>query len=219
MPAAMRLALVNPNTSTATTELMLAIARDAAPPDVEIGGFTAPYGVPLITDSATLSLAAEAVASTADSLRPYDGVIVAAFGDPGRSALVERLDCPVIGIAEASMAEAQVRSRGRFSVVTTTPGLKADICALAANYGYGEDLISVRITPGDPALLMADPAVLEQALAAAIEDAVREDRTRATIIGGGPLAKAARRLAPLFRIPVIEPIPVAVTTLCRQLRS
>ena len=31
-----------------------------------------------------------------------DGVIVSAFGDPGRKALAERLEIPVVGIGEAA---------------------------------------------------------------------------------------------------------------------
>ena len=39
---------------------------------------------------------------------------------------------------------------------------------------------------------MADPVALEQALLRACEAAVREDGAQAIVIGGGPLAVAAR---------------------------
>ena len=186
-----RLLLVNPNTSTATTDAMLAIARDAAPGGVVVEGATARSGVPLITTEAALAAAAAAVL---DVPRPagLDGIIIAAFGDPGLDALRRTQGVPVTGIAEAAMAEAA--RHGRFVVVTTTPGLAASIARLAGRYGHGAAFAGVRLTPGDPSGLMADPARLLTALAAACGDAMRCDGASAVVIGGGPLATAARAL-------------------------
>lgn len=203
----MRLLLINPNTSVATTEAMLAIARGAAPDGVTIEGATARLGTPLITDEAALAVAAEAVL---DLPRPggLDGTIVAAFGDPGLDALRRSLTTPVTGIAEAGMAEA-VR-HGRFVVVTTTPALAGSIAKLADHYGHSETFVGVRLTLGDAAELMADPARLLAALAAACSEAIREHGASAIVIGGGPLATAARALRQKVAVPVIEPIPAAV---------
>ena len=203
----MRLLLINPNTSAATTDAMLAIARGAAPDGVTIEGATARFGVPLITDEAALSVAAEAVL---DVPRPgsLDGIIVAAFGDPGLGTLRRSLAIPVTGIAEAGMAEAA--RHGRFVVVTTTPALAGSIARIAACYGYGGTFAGVRVTPGDAAELMADPGRLLAALAAACSEAIREDSASAIVIGGGPLARAAHALRQSITIPVIEPIPAAV---------
>ncbi|WP_204275490.1 hypothetical protein, partial [Enterobacter hormaechei] len=56
----MRLLLINPNTNAATTEAMVAIARGSMT-RIAIDGMTAPFGVPLITNAAELTTAAEAV--------------------------------------------------------------------------------------------------------------------------------------------------------------
>jgi Asp/Glu/hydantoin racemase len=92
----MRLLLVNPNTSAGTTAAMLAIAREAAPPGVLIEAATAPFGEPLITDETALAIAAEAVEAlvTGERVAGLDGVIVAAFGDPGLALLKARLPVP-----------------------------------------------------------------------------------------------------------------------------
>ncbi len=120
-PRPLRLLVVNPNTSQATTDAMVAIARAAAPEGVEIDGMTAPRGSPLITDPEALAIAAEVVAGMAPAIRAYapDGVIVAAFGDPGLPALRGALSMPVVGIGEASIAAAA--RHGAFAVITTTP--------------------------------------------------------------------------------------------------
>lgn len=201
-----RLLLVNPNTSVATTDAMLAVARNAASDGVVIEGATARFGEPLITDEAALAVAADAVLDVPRS-PGLDGIIVAAFGDPGLDALRRSQPVPVTGIAEAAMAEAA--RHGRFVVVTTTPALAGPIARLADHYGHGATFAGVRLTPGDPAAAMADPARLLTALAAACMDAVR-DGASAIVIGGGPLAVAARALSQEMAVPIIEPIPAAV---------
>ncbi len=48
------------------------------------------------------------------------------------------------------------------------------------------------------------------ALAGAIEVCIVQDGAEAVIIGGGPLGEAARKLQPMFTVPIIAPIPSAV---------
>jgi len=216
------LILVNPNTSQSTTAMMVDIALDAVDPGVSVDGMTAEFGVPLITHETALDEASRAVAALAPAIqdRKPSGVIVSAFGDPGLDVLRESLDCPVTGIAEAAMAEAAVDDTGqprRFSVVTTTPLLAASIAARATRYGHGEVFAGVRLTPGDPATLMADPAAVTEALALTCEAAIRLDGAQALVIGGGPLALAARALRPRFIVPIIEPIPAAVRLALKRL--
>jgi allantoin racemase len=211
-----RIALINPNTSAATTARMVEIARGAAGPGVEIVGLTAPFGAPLITTPDALSTAGDAVLSIPDAaFDDVSGVIVAAFGDPGADGLARRLHVPVIGIAEASMrAAADV---GRFSVVTTTPLLADTIRQRAAILGLGDHLASVRTSVDDPAKLMSDETALRAALAALIDVAVTEDGARAIIIGGGPLAVVARALAACAPVPLIEPVPIATRAIIERL--
>ena len=205
-----RLALLNPNTNAATTAAMTAIAEAVAPEGVVVEGLTAVFGTPLITEPTALAVAADAVWEMRDSLAAYDAVIVAAFGDPGRARLAEALSAPVIGIAEAAMAAAAQASHGRFAVVTTTPDLAGSIRALAASYGHRDALVGVLTPPGDAASLMAKPAAVEAVLEDLSRKAIETLGVRAIVIGGGPLATAARALAGRLDVPVIEPIPTAV---------
>lgn len=207
-----KIALVNPNTSDATTAAMVEIAAEAVP-EADIIGVTAPFGASMITDEVQLARGAEAVVSLDPAV--FDscaGVIVAAFGDPGLEGLREKLSFPVTGIAEAGMATAAQGGR-RFSVVTTTPDLVEAIERRAARYGLGAQLVSVRLTEGPLAETMADPALLVERLGAAIEKAVAEDGAEAIVIGGGPLAVAARTLASRVTVPLIEPVPEAARKL------
>jgi Asp/Glu/hydantoin racemase len=204
-----RLLLVNPNTSAATTQAMLVIAREAAPAGVAVDGLTAPFGESLITTEAALTTATEAVVAllTPERINGFDGVIIAAFGDPGLARLRNMLPVPVTGIAEASMAEAA--EHGLFSVATTTPELATSITRSAFAYGHGPLFLGVALTPGDPHALMTDGARLVAALEDACWAAIR-DGAQAIVIGGGPLAVAARTLRPRIPVPIVEPVPAAL---------
>jgi Asp/Glu/hydantoin racemase len=204
----MRIVLVNPNTSAATTAAMAAIAEEEAAGRAEVEGVTAHIGAPLITDLGALAVAAGAVVALAPALAGADAVIVAAFGDPGLDELRGQLPCPVTGIAEAGMAEAGVGGR-RFAVATTTPALRDVIAATAARHGH-DAFAGTWTTPGDPTALTADANALVRALDAACRAAIAEGGAEAVVIGGGPLARAARVLAGTLPVPLIEPVPAAV---------
>ncbi len=205
--------LVNPNTNVQTTERMAAIARDAAGPNVAIRCLTAQFGVPLITTMQDVAVGRDAVVALARSFpRDYDGVIISAFADPGLEELRALLTVPIVGLAEAGLREA-ARDGRRFAVVTTTPGLIPAIDAKVETLGLSTSYAGVFLTRGDPIALTASVAELEIALAEAVRTAIQTRDIEAVVIGGGPLAVAARTLAPQFQIPIIEPIPAAVRIL------
>ena len=214
----MRVLLVNPNTSETTTATMLAIARAAAPPGTDIEAVTASFGSPLITNETALAVAAEAVvAAVGAAVGLFDGIVVSAFGDPGLETLRARRLCPVTGLAEAAMAEAGDGGR-RFAVVTTTPDLVAAIDRRAEAYGHGARYVGTYVTSGDPAAITADPDAAATALADLCR-AARRDGAEAVVVGGGPLARAARILASRVPMPVVEPIPAAMRRALRRTSS
>ena len=214
----LRIRLINPNSNPLITAAMATVARDSAPFDVCIEATTSSRTVPLITNAEELAHAAEALlALFDDGLDPLDGVIVSAFGDPGVGELRARLQVPVTGIAEASLHEAA--TYGSFAICTTTPQLAAAMRAQVAVFELQDALVCVLATRGEPHKLMADAAALDCALADLVETAREDYRARAVVIGGGPLASATRRLAPLSPVPLIEPVSAAVRRLRARLST
>lgn len=199
--------LMNPNTSVATTAAMVRIASDILP---GIQGWTAPQGPEMIVTESALDAAAIVVSGA--QLPDLRGVIVSAFGDPGRDALAHRLLCPVVGIGQAAACEA--RQTGCFAVVTTTPGLQGRIDALMQSHADKSTYLGCYLTPGDPIDLMKDSGRLDSALLLASECAAA-DGARAVIIGGGPLGQAADRLSSNASVPLVAPIRAAA----RQMRE
>lgn len=209
--------LINPNTSERTTAMMVAIARDALDSAYEVAGVTAAVGVTMITNEAELNAsAAEVLRMGVDDPDGVAGVIVSAFGDPGKAELQDLLDIPVVGICEASLQEAAQGGR-RFGIATVTPGLVEVIASKVRQLGLTAQFTGTRLTDGDPVALTGEPAQLLLSLEKAVETSLKSDHAEAVIIGGGPLGQAAIGLSERLSAPIIAPIPAAARQLVRRL--
>lgn len=210
-----RILLINPNSNEATTAMMVAIATSAAGDGFDIVGATAARAPRMIVSAEALEAAGPEVEEIALARKnECDGIIVSAFGDPGLAGIKAALRLPAVGIGESAMLEAAGGGR-RFGVATTTPLLGAKIDALPEALGLRSHYTGTRFAEGDPEALMRDPARLRDALAGAVDACIVQDGAEAVIIGGGPLGEAARELQPMFAVPVIAPIPSAVTRIIR----
>ena len=101
------LLIINPNTTAAMTEQMAAAAARLLPEGIALEALTAERGAPVIASRASYAVAAEAVLETyARARRPHCAVVIGCFGDPGLEALRALARQPVLGLAEASIREA-----------------------------------------------------------------------------------------------------------------
>lgn len=202
--------LINPNSSQATSEMMHAIAGKAATGRMAVAVATASRSAPMITNEAQLNASAAQVFEIGSTHAPGClGIVVSAFGDPGLAQLRERVDVPVVGICEASMIEAS-RGGRRFAVATSTPDLADAIAGRARDLGLAHLYTGIRCTPGDPVAVAGNETLLRQELAEAVRLCIELDGAEAVIIGGGPLGQAAEQLQPMFKTPIIAPIPCAM---------
>ncbi|WP_326541013.1 aspartate/glutamate racemase family protein [Pseudorhodoferax sp.] len=211
--------LINPNTSTATTAMMQELARAALPPALALRSATAARGAPMITSDAELATAVDEVLAigTREAGRVV-AIVVAAFGDPALAPLRARVAVPVVGIGEASMLEAAAHGR-RFGVATTTPGLADSIAHAVARLGLAAQFSGTRIPEDDPLRLAADPGLQDRLLGQAVRACIEEDGAQAVVIGGGPLAQSAARLAGQFGVPVVSPVAAAMRRVAALLET
>lgn len=217
-PRPRRILLINPNSSRATTEMMVGIAREALPDGFAVDGVTATRSPPMIVTRLALAAAGAEVGEIGVARAGgCAGMIISAFGDPGLEALRARVRPPVVGICEASML-AGARCGRTFGVATVTPDLAAPIAERAHALGLGARYTGLRCTPGDPVALANDAAGLLEGLEAAVRACIAEDGAQAVVIGGGPLGRAAASLQSRFATPVIAPIPCAVERLVALIR-
>jgi Asp/Glu/hydantoin racemase len=192
---------------------MVVIAKRILP---EVTGWTAPHGPALLTTMDYLTAAATLVAK-ATVPDTIDGVIVSAFGDPGRAELSARLDIPVVGIGECA-ARAAAKGGRAYAVVTHTPALITGIDALMRASAPSDSYLGTFLAKGDPVALSTNPAQLDAALLAATQRA-QAAGARAVIIGGGPLGEAAERLRPQASCDLISPIVAAAYQILSQLED
>ena len=214
--------LINPNTSSPTTDMMVAIAQSCFQqlerPDILVHGLTAPQGPAMLTQLQELEQAA-AIARHPDVLaqaRKADGVIVGAFGDPGLQDLSDDVSAPVIGIGQAAMIQA-ARAGSPFGIATTTPDLEQSILEQVRRYGWANQFCGLRLTPTAPLDLARTPERQNLELADSVRACIEQDGAHAVIIGGGPLAQSAQALQETLAVPVINPIVAACELMAERL--
>ena len=198
---------------------MTSIARSTLDTLFDLEGVTATSGVPMILDAIQLAASEQGVVemATLDKDR-LSGIIIGAFGDPGIDIVRKLVDCPVVGICEASMLEASAGGR-KFGIATVTPQLLESFAVKADSLHLGRFFTGTRLTKGDPEMLAALPERLEETLFHTVQDCFEKDGADAVIIGGGPLGQAALTLAKRFHQPVIAPIPAAIRLLMRRIED
>ena len=210
----MRLLLLNPNTSTSMTDRLSKVARAAAPSGVVIEPATATRGFPYIASRVEAQVAgAIALEDIAARLErdeePVDGIIVAAFGDPGVRAARELFDVPVVGMAEAAIVSATLVG-DRFAVVTFTPLMRRWYLDCVHDSGLGGRCTGVVTLPRQALEIDAVAERLSAELEALASACIVDDMADSVILGGAPLAGLASRLQPGVPGPLIDPVTVAV---------
>ncbi|MBO6883775.1 MAG: hypothetical protein JJ869_09375 [Marivita sp.] len=201
----MRLLVINPNTSQGITDRIGQAAQSAAQPGDRITTLSAAFGPELIVTPEDGIEAARGVVETIRS-QPVlpDAIILASFGDTGAED-VRALwpDIPVIGIAEAAFESAR-QMGGPFAIVTFASEVAPPLRDKAIEHGVGDQLIRVA---AHPEVLQGDPADVADALFEELLDLCRaceRDGAQAIVMGGGPLAGLAARIAPLCGVPIID---------------
>jgi len=205
----MRLLLVNPNMTEAMTRDMAAIARGVAGTVAEIVPLTAPRGFPYIASRAEAQVAGGiALEMIAENLAGTDGVIMAAFGDPGLRGARELFDLPIVGMAEAAMMSACMLGE-RFSIVTFSPVMRRWYLDCVADSGLMARCTGVRTPLGHPLQIDGVRERLKDDLAHLARQAVEQDGADVVILGGAPLAGLAPEIADLVPGLVLDPIAAA----------
>jgi len=218
----MKLLVINPNISDDVTALIQAEAQRSASPDTELIVRTARQGVEYIETRFESLIAAGAVAeliaeyahdggtpSQPDRGPAVDGVVVAAFGDPGMPALKELVDIPVIGITEAALCAAALQGH-RFSIIAISDRIQAWYLDCVERFGLGGRLASIRSINQSLNSIGSVQADFKETLLALSRQAVEEDGADIVILAGAPLAGLARELEGQIPVPVVDGISAGI---------
>jgi allantoin racemase len=208
--SAMKLLLINPNTSPAMTDLMLRVARQAALPGTEIVGATGRFGGRYVASRATFAIAGHAALEAyAEHGADADVVMLSCFGDPGLAALKEVARQPVVGMAEASCLAAAALG-GSFAIVTGGERWEPMLREFVETLGLKQQLAVIETVAPTGADIARDPDHALTLLVAACDSAIHQYNAGSIILGGAGLAGIARRIQPQVAVPLIDSVEAIV---------
>ena len=199
-----RVLVLNANTTPAITDMVTRVlSGDSA--DIAWRPSTARFGAAYVASEAAYAIAQHAsLDAFAHDGAHCDAVLVACFGDPGLFALREIARVPVVGLADASLAEAS--AYGRYAIVTGGVVWKTMLQRFARAVGRADGLVAIRTVAPTGAEIAADPHRAITLLADACKVCVREDGAQAVILGGAGLAGLAERIESEVSVPVIDSV-------------
>ena len=208
---AMRILIINPNTSSNMTKLIGHAARACARQPDGIRALNSDSGPEAIQGPEDGERALPGLFEVFDREvirgQTCDAVIIACFDDTGLWALRERSPVPVIGIGEAGYQVAMLLGE-RFSVVTTLPVSVPVLEKNIADYGFASRCAGVRASRV-PVLEADDDGSFER-ISAEVGAAFDQDDVQSVVLGCAGMANLAERLTMTFRRPVIDGVVAAV---------
>jgi allantoin racemase len=193
------IALLNPNTSQAVTNLMVAAADEWLAGRVRVIGVTAPFGAPALRNPDDIAVAERAVAQMVAELPSPQAFILGAFGDPGLAHARGLARAPVFGIGEAGLLTAA--SRGPFSILTLGRCHAPAILRRLTRMGLANMLTSLEFLDVDiPDIADAPQRYLEEICDNAARVAAKGAET--LLLGGAPFSGLGPKI--VAKIPVLD---------------
>lgn len=138
-----------------------------------------------------------------------DGIVVAAFGDPGMPALKELSDVPVIGITEAALCAAALQGH-RFSIIAISDRIRPWYLDCVERFGLVGRLASIRSINEALSAIGSVQQDFKETLLALSWQSVAEDGADVVILAGAPLAGLARELRGQIPVPVVDGISAGI---------
>ena len=180
--------------------------KSAARSDVEISVVSIEKGPASIESAYEEEMAAPGILEKVREAEKegFDAVIIDCMGDPALEAAKEIVDIPVVGPAQSSMAIASTLG-DKFSVVTVLDRLIPLIWREVKDYGYEDQVASVRSVKVPVLELEEKRAEVKAALLRESKKAIEEDGADTIILGCTGLVGMARELQEALKVPVVDP--------------
>lgn len=205
----MKILYINPNSTEAMTESIVAVAR-VANPDVEVVGWTNQDGPPAIQgpDDGAAAVPGLLALLPAAKAEAVDAIVIACFDDTGLAEVRAAAHCPVIGIGQSAYVAANLLGH-RFSVVTTldvsVPVIEGNIAA----QGFGAACASVRAS-GLPVLVVEEGSETTRTRLAGEIRAAQADGATAAVLGCAGMARLRDDLAARTGVPLIDGVAASI---------
>lgn len=207
----MRILVLNPNTTAAMTASIRALAEHSARPGTQILATEPLWGPESIEGHFEGVLSAAAVLDRLATLEeePFDALVMAGFGEPGREAAQEILDVPVFDITECAAQMAMMLGHS-YAVVTTLDRAVPQIQDRLLTAGLLQRCASVRGTGLGVLELEEDADRTVREILTQARAAVEEDHAEVVCLGCGGMAGLRERVEAELGVPVVDGVAAAV---------
>jgi allantoin racemase len=207
---AMRLLVVNANTSEIVTEKVAAQARASASPGTEVVAVTGTFGARVVGTRTEQAIGEHStVALVAQHAAGCDAVVIAVSYDTGLRAARELLDVPVVGMTEAGLLTACMLG-GRIGIVTFGQRVRPLYDELVAGYGLASRVAGWRTLESTAAYQRGTHDALDDELVQTANDLVERDGAETVLLTGAVMAGVPARLQARVPVPLVDGIDCAV---------
>ncbi len=205
---AMKLLLVNGNTTQAVTDRVVAEATRCAAPGTAITGVTARFGVSIVSTEAEEEIAGHAVLDAlAASFAGHDAAMAISF-DTALLGARQIVPIPVLGMTEASLLTACLLGR-RFGLISFGQSSRSMYLDLVQRVGFAQRMAGLETI----ALTNSAAYLREGGQDAAVIDASERlivAGADAVVVAGAAVAGIAHRLRAQLSVPLLDGIACAV---------
>jgi allantoin racemase len=206
----MRILVVNVNTTASMTAAIARSARQYARADTEILAIQPDWGPDSVDTFMEGYLSAAAVVERVATFdEPFDAVVLAGFGEPGREGLRELVDVPVLDVTDSAAAFA-CQLGYRYSVITTLARSIPSIEQSLRNAGMLDRCASIRATDLEVLELEQDEQRTRDRMLAEGRRAITEDRAEVICLGCAGMAGVDKELERALGVPVVDGVVAAV---------
>ncbi|WP_095588606.1 aspartate/glutamate racemase family protein [Actibacterium ureilyticum] len=204
----MRLLYLNPNSTVAMTDSIVASARRAVP-GAAVTGWTNAGGPPAIQGPADGDAAVPGLLAMLPAARDHgaDVIVIACFDDTGLEQLRAAAHCPVIGIGQAAYHMAGLRAGG-FTVLTTLPVSIPVIEGNVARQGFARQCHGIKAS-GFPVLTVEEGAPDTLGTLAGQASALYATEAVPVVLGCAGMTAHLEKLAAQTGAPLIDGVRAA----------
>ena len=208
----MKLLVINPNTSEAMTEDIRNTVNRVKRPDTTVTVTKLDFGPEGLESFYDYALSAFGLCRLLHKEKEhYDGVLVACYGDPGLYAAKEICQCPVLGIAETSIAMSLLMG-GSFAVLAASEKAVPMMENMISQYGMKAR--SAGVFPLNMGVLDAE-ANRDETISRLIEKGrtAISKGAEVLILGCAGMTGFSEPVKKALGVPVIDPVEISFLTL------
>jgi allantoin racemase len=206
---ALRLLLINGNTSAFVTERAADEARLSASLGTEITGVTGETGARIIATRVENAIAErEMITLAARHGKDVDGVLIAVSFDTALPALRELMPVPVVGMTEAAMLTAYLTG-GRIGLVSLGARVRPVYADLIRAHHLDQRIAGWQVIEAKEAYSPDDPGAVDSLVLEACHQLIDQDGCEVIVLLGAVMAGAPRRLQQTVPVPLIDGIAAA----------